>query len=179
MVFKSSKFRNCFSPVFKMGSCTLTTCSAFTYLGHEISNDRSDNLDIARQSRSIYARGNMLIRNFSKCSVNSKLLLFKTYCTSLYTAHLWSTFTKAAMRKLTVAYHGVLKMMLNLPRYYSNTTLFVNVGIPTFQELLRKTVFGFKSRIECSNNLLIRHINERNVENPSTLMQLWRKLLYV
>ena len=162
-----------------MGSCTLTMCSSFTYLGHEISDDRSDNLDIARQCRSIYAKGNMLIRNFSKCSVNAKLLLFKTYCTCLYTAHLWSTFTKAAMRKLTVAYHGVLKMMLNVPRYHSNTMLFVNVGIPTFQELLRKTVFGFKSRIECSNNLLIRHINERNVENPSTLMQHWMKLLYV
>jgi len=121
----------------------------------------------------------MLIRNFSKCFVNSKLLLFKTYCISLYTAHLWSTFTNAAMRKLTFAYHGVLKMLLNVPRYHSNTTLFVNVGIPTFQELLRKTVFGFKSRIECSNNLLIRHINTSDVENPSTLMQFWRKLLYV
>ncbi len=179
MVFKSSTFRNCLVPTFIMGSCTLDICSSFTYLGHIITSDRKDNDDISRQCRSIYARGNMLVRNFSKCSVDVKLLLFKTYCTSLYTAQLWANYTQASLRKLSVAYHSILKMLLNLPRWYSNSMLFVNVGVPTFQELLRRYVFGFKSRIECSDNNLIACINERNLTYPSSLTQLWNKLLHI
>ena len=179
MIFKSSTFRHCLVPTFTMGSCNLELCSTFTYLGHVITSDRKDNDDIFRQCRSIYARGNMLIRNFSSCSAGVKILLFKTYCTSLYTAHLWSNYTLASLKKLAVAYHCVLKMLLNVPRWYSNSTLFVNVGVPSFQELHRRYIFGFKSRVECSENQLIACINDHNRTNPSTLFKLWEKLLYV
>ena len=64
-------------------------------------------------------------------------------------------------------------------RWYSNSMLFVNVGLPTFQELLRRYIFGFRCRIECSDNTLIACINERNRTNPSTLIQLWNKLLNI
>ena len=162
-----------------MGSSFLENCSTFTYLGHVITCDRKDNEDISRQCRSIYARGNMLIRNFSKCSINVKVLLFKTYCTSLYTAQLWANYTQASMRKISVAYHNILKMMLNLPRWHSNSMLFVNIGIPTFQELYRRCIFGFKSRIECSNNSLVTCINAHNCTEPSSLSKFWTKVLFI
>ena len=51
------------------------------YLGVIMSEHNSDN-DLKRQMRKFYANANMLIRKFSKCSVNVKCYLFKTYCST-------------------------------------------------------------------------------------------------
>ena len=53
------------------------------YLGTTISIKNSD-LDLKRQMRKLYANANLLLRKFSKCSVNVKCYLFKTYCSNLY-----------------------------------------------------------------------------------------------
>ena len=37
----------------------------YKYLGHIIANDLHDDADISRQTRSLYARANMLLRKFS------------------------------------------------------------------------------------------------------------------
>ena len=99
MVFKAHSYRKCDTPSFFMGKHKLKVCESYKYLGHFISCDRSDNLDIARQLRSIYAKGNSLIRTFYKCSDSVKITLFNSYCSSMYTAQLWRNFTKAALRK--------------------------------------------------------------------------------
>ena len=43
----------------------------------------------------------MLIRKFSKCSVNAKCYLFKTYCSTMYCSALWFNSTKTALRGCT------------------------------------------------------------------------------
>ena len=40
-----------------------------------------------------------------------------------------------------------LRRILNLPKYNSASEMFVNLNIPSFDELLRKFVYSFKSRI--------------------------------
>ena len=47
------------------------------------------NCCLKRQMRKFYANANMLIRTFSKCSVNVKCYLFKTYCSTMYCSDLW------------------------------------------------------------------------------------------
>ena len=140
MLFKSRLFRNCISPTFKLGLHNLEVCTSYKYLGHFICNNRNDDTDIFRQCRSIYAKGNSLIRRFHSCSDQVKVTLFKAHCTSLYSSYLWSCYSQTAIRKLTVAYHGVLKKFLNFPRCTSNSLLFVFFGVPTFQELNRKYI---------------------------------------
>ena len=135
------------SPIFHMGNVALDECLSYKYLGHFINYDMKDNVDILRQCRSIYAKGNLLVRNFHRCSVEIKAMLFTMICGSLYTPQLWGNFTQATMRKLTVAYHGIFKKMLNLPRLTSNSVTFVNCNVLTFQEVLRKVIFSFCSRI--------------------------------
>ena len=46
------------------------------YLGHVISADMKDDLDIMRQCRQLYAQGNALARRFHMCSDNVKVTLF-------------------------------------------------------------------------------------------------------
>ena len=57
------------------------------YLGHVISADMKDDLDIMRQCRQLYAQGNA--RRFHMCSDNVKVSLFHSYCSSLFTSQLW------------------------------------------------------------------------------------------
>ena len=70
-----------------------------------MSEHNSDN-DLKRQMRTFYTNANMLlIRKFSKCSVNVKCYLFKTYCSTIYCSALWFNSTKTALTKLKIAYN--------------------------------------------------------------------------
>ena len=46
------------------------------YLGHVISADMKDDLDIMRQCRQLYAQGNALARRFHMCSGTVKVTIF-------------------------------------------------------------------------------------------------------
>ena len=81
------------------------------YLRITISTKNSD-LDLKRQMRKIYANTNLLLRKFSKCSVDVKCHLFKTYCSNLYCAPMC---TKTALKKLKVAYNNSLRRFMILP----------------------------------------------------------------
>ena len=85
------------------------------YLGVIMSEHNSDN-DLKRQMRKFYANANMLIRNFSKCSVNVKCYLFKTYCSTMDCSALWFNSTKTALTKLKIAYNNSLRRLLGLPK---------------------------------------------------------------
>ena len=176
MVFKSRTYRNCPVPTFNIGGRILKSCATYKYLGHMITESRSDSDDIYRQCRSIYAKGNSLVRTFYKCSDPVKITLFKAYCSSLYTAELWCNYPKYALRKLTVAYHSVFKKLLNYPRNTSNSMLFVYYEVPTFQELLRKNIFGFRNRLTSCENTIVKNIVD--CENESSLNTRWNSLLY-
>ena len=89
------------------------------YLGHHISNDLHDDLDIRRQCRAINVRGNILFRKFHMCSVSVKLKLFNSYCASMYTPHLWWNYKKMSICKLQITYHNILKMNIGLSKFES------------------------------------------------------------
>jgi hypothetical protein len=178
LIFKSKSFKNCISCNFRMGDVTLEECSSYQYLGHFITNDCKDNMDILRQCRSVYAKGNNLIRNFHKCTVPIKALLFKMYCGSLYTAQLWSHFTSYVYKKLAVAYHGVFKKMLNLPRWASNSSVFASHNVPSFQEVIRRNVYSFYTRVTVCNNRLVANVINNIYSEDSTLQKRWHALLH-
>ena len=69
------------------------------YIGHFLTSELSDDLDIRRQCRVLYVRGNMYVVNFT-CSVPVKLKLFNSHCSSLYAPHLWWNYKKMAVTKV-------------------------------------------------------------------------------
>ena len=105
-------------------------------------------LDLKRQKTRFYANTNMLLRKFVKC------YLFKTYCCNLYCAPFWYDSTKTAMKNLKVAYNNSLRRLLGLPSHNSASSMFVNLNIPSFGELLRKYVYNFRNRLETSDNVI-------------------------
>ena len=73
------------SPSFYLDQMKIPTVDQCRYLGITISTNNSD-VDLKRQMRKLYANVNLLLRKFSKCSVDVKCFLFKTYCSNLYCA---------------------------------------------------------------------------------------------
>ena len=86
--------------------------------------------------RKMYANANLLLRKFSKCSVNVKCYLFKTYCSNLYCAPMWFDCTKTTSTKLKAAYNISLGRFMVLPWYNDASDMFVKLNITSFGELL-------------------------------------------
>ena len=143
-----------------------------------MSKHNSDN-DLKRQMRKFYANANMLIRKFSKCSVNVKCYLFKTYCSTMYCSALWFNSTKTPLTKLQIAYNNSLRRLLGLPKYNSASEMFVNLGILSFGELFRKFVFSLKTRISVSHNSCLQSIYNSEIPLFSKIWAWWDVILTI
>ena len=109
-------------PVFYIQNNIIERKTKAKYLGHIISDDMSDDADVFREVKCLYIRGNIISRKFANCSINVKLVVFKTYCSCLYTAQLWGTCLSRTMNRLKVAYNDSLRMVLGI---YQGTAVLV------------------------------------------------------
>ena len=62
-----------------------------------------------KQFRSLYSKSNSVIRMLNHCTVDVKLLLIKSYCTSfyMYCGYLWSDYKSMTFSKLRVAFNNI------------------------------------------------------------------------
>ena len=148
------------------------------YLGVIVSEHNSDN-DLKRQIKKFYANANMLIRKFSKCSVNIKCYLLKTYCSTMYCSALWFNSTKSALTKLKIAYNNSYVDYLVYQNYSSANEMFVNLGILSLGELLRKFVFSLKTRISVSHNSCLQSIYNSEIPLFSKIWAWWDIILTI
>ena len=153
LCFKRKELKVCSPSVF-LGKSKILMVEQCRYLGTTISIKNSD-LDLKRQMTKMYANANVLLRKFSKCSINVKCYLFKIYCSNLYCAPMWFDCTKTALKKLKVAYNNSLRRFMGLPWHNSASEMFVNLNIKSFGEMLRSFVYSFRSRIMISWNLML------------------------
>ena len=116
-------------PMFKLNDVHLKEVDSIKYLGHIVRNDLTDDLDIERQCRQLYAQGNMILRRFYMCDPAVKMTLFRSYCSPLYTAQLWWSHKKSTMNKLYVTHHNIFKLFLGLSKYESTSTLCTETGV--------------------------------------------------
>ena len=155
MTCRTRDDKNLSFPSFYLAGQVLPVCSKAKYLGHVINDQLTDDDDLYRQRRTLYAQANMLGRKFHFCSVDVKANLFRAYCTPLYTSPLWVKFKKASMHKLQVAYNDCLRILLKKPRWSSASEMFCNLGISTFQALRRNLMYRFMCRLNESQNSFI------------------------
>ena len=64
-------------PTFSLNSVQIPVVNTFKYLGHILAGNGSDDENIERQRKKIYAHGNAILRKFYMCSVEVKIMLFK------------------------------------------------------------------------------------------------------
>ena len=111
-------------------------------------------IDVARQTRymrAIYFATQLQVLSSVKCT------MFQLYCSNVYCCQLWFNSTKRSLIKLSTSYStgSVVCRLLCISKPYSATNMFVSRSIPSFAELLCKSIYNFKTRIEFSSNSII------------------------
>ncbi len=159
----------------------LYVCTTVKYLGHFINNEMSDDDDMYRQRRKLYAQANILVRKFYMCSDEVKINLFRAYCTSLYTAPLWFKFKKESLCKLQVAYNDCMRILLKKTRWCSASDLFCKARVQSFPALMRNLMYTFICRLDNSRNTIIMLLtNPRltEVRYQSSMRKYWHNCLF-
>ena len=172
--------RNNFNPIISLGGNQLYFVRNITYLGHLLCFNliKSDNENIYKQYRALRCiRSNVLCRKFSKCSDSVKVYLFKSYCMSFYCSTLWFNYTKRTFNSLKVCYNNYLRMLMKLSKFCSASDMFVNCGLPSFGEFMRKSIYSFMLRINVSDNLIVKNVCDKLLFN-SKLYVSWSDILH-
>jgi len=143
-------------PNFTPSGVALNVVDSCKYLGHIIFSVNDDDQDIARQMSLLYARANMLIQKFSKCSRDVKLCLFRAYCTQFYGAELWQCFRSSVLQRFEAAYVKCVKMLFGFARRDSVTAMFYELGLPTFKTIIHNAKVKMDSCLKVHSNVLIR-----------------------
>ena len=116
----------------------------------------TDDADMMRQRRQLYALGSVLSRRFHMCSIEVKNTLSRSFCTPMYTCQLWWNFSVQSMHKLNVAYNNAFRVMLHhLPTYCSASLMFVVNRVPNCRAVIRNQIYGFMKRLVSSSNALV------------------------
>ena len=184
VIRRSNILKNTIVSPFYLCNEKLTEVQDTKYLGHYITADGKDDLDINRACRQLYAQGNSLIRKCSMCTEKVKVKLFQTYCSQFYCAHLWRfNKTSKMYRKINVAYNNVFRSFLRIPRDENGrpcmaSGMFVTRKLKSFQEIVRTVVYKFTNRLDASDNLLVKSTLYINVKNKSKLRKHWNGLLF-
>ena len=114
-----------------------------------------DDDDMLRQMRTLYIRSNNLLRTFYHCSIDVKLELFRSFCTSFYCCYLLTAYNESTFSKLRVAFNNAYRRALILPWRFSASAMYANFGIQNFESVIRKSTLGFTQRLAKSTNSLI------------------------
>ena len=144
---KTSKLQSL--PDIRLDQCRIEYVNQFKYLGHIIDSTFTDDSDISKEIRNLYARGNMLTKQFKCIGDEVKIQLFKTYCYPLYCSSLWNNYRAASLRRLRVAYNAIFRRLLGIrlwdpegEQLRSMSAIFVQSGVGSFQELIRYTSYS-------------------------------------
>ena len=174
MICRTKEDKCLMFPPFKLAGNILRVLSKYKYLGHLITDQLKDDLDVYRQCRSLYAQANSLARKFGGCTDRVKVALFRAYCTPLHNAHLWSSFSKASLHKLQVAYNDALRILLRRPRWCSASEMFVAAGVNTLQATMRNVMYKFICRLNNSENYIIMALTSIKFSTTRYKSKLWK-----
>ena len=142
-------------PTVYLNNTPLTYVDCHKYLGVVLSKDLSDNLDLLRQVKSIYSRGNEIIKEFTHCSVDVKLKLFHSYCGNFYGCNLWVNYNRNEYKKVKVAYNTVYRKLMKIKDVKTTTYNMLENGVNAFSVIVRKSLYSLYKRIYNSDNLLV------------------------
>ena len=158
---------------FYMGGVPIVTVEQVKYLGHYITEDPTNDVDIARQNRALCCQGNMVLHKFHMCSVDVKLALFRAYCTSMYCSHLWWSFRKETMTRFVTCYHNLLKRALGLSKFGSTSATCAYFRVSSCEAVIRGLVYRFMTRVETRTNGIMSAICLSRLRYQSKIRRSW------
>ena len=130
-----------------IGGKILNVVTAFSYLGHIICDDLSDEADLKAKSRQMYAKSNTLRNKFHMCSTAVRVKLFTAYFNNVYMCALWVNYRKTAFQQFKVAYNNSYRILNRLPMRCSASNMFANGNVNSCACVLRKSIYSLMTRI--------------------------------
>lgn len=161
MMFKARDINYSDVPNVSLCGAPLTFVNKFKYLGHWVTDDLRDNVDIERERRSLAVRCNMLVRRFARCTNQVKVTLFKAFCQSFYTCSLWTSFTQRAYSDLRVQYNNAFRILLGRPWRCSASGMFASANTDDFYAIIRKRTASMVARLRTAANSLLNVFRDR------------------
>ena len=130
--------------------------SRFKYLGHIVSNGLSDDDEIEREICNMFVRCNTLTPKFSKCSLNVKVTVFRSYCLCLYDIALWNVYKTGSLLKFRSCYQCA-KLFFKYRKYDSVTCtcMLLETGLPSFETIISNANHVFNSKWSSCSNVLV------------------------
>jgi hypothetical protein len=159
MCVKPRRFKKLIVPNICLNGKVLNLVNKHKYLG--VLNDKfNDDDDLRRQTRSIYSRGNVIVKWFKQCNDEVKSQLFKSYCSNFYCSQLWSEqkYLVSTIRTVNVAFKRIFRALFGIKRE-SIAAKMLQLNCNPFNVIQRKLIYSFKERIEKSENVLVKTIN--------------------
>jgi len=100
------------------------------------------------------------INKNSYLSVNNKLLIHKTIFQPilLYGAPIWHDCAKTHISRLQVAQNKVLKLMLNLPFYFSTKKLHEKANVDLVDTMAKSIFDKFNNKLQFSDKILVKDL---------------------
>jgi len=142
-------------PMLQIGLSYIKYVQQFKYLGHIITNGLTDDEDIGREIKNMFARTNILMRKFSKCSSSVKKVLFKSFCLCFYDIALWKYYNISSMTRFRYCYNRCMKLFFGYSRYYSVTSMLLDLNLPSFDTIMHNSILQFMDSLNrCNNNLV-------------------------
>ena len=179
MIFQSLTFKLRKIPKLYLNDKVLKYVDAHKYLGVFLCSHCKDDDDIQRQTRNFYMQANILLRKFYHCSYDVKLMLFNSYCSSMYCASLWTRYCKRSISKLRVSYNNAFRRLFGYALDCSASNMLVSNHVNTFDSMWRKHIFNLYTRLGQCNNVLITTVLSSDIFHTSAIHRHWHKMLYL
>ena len=138
-----------------------------------IHNSLKDDLDVKKQLQKFNTVGNVVIRKFGVCSNEVKRIIFRAHCSSVYCGYLWTEYNAMSLKKLRVCHNDILRRLTGISRWSSATAMFASEHLDNLDVILRKLSCRFRSRIQDSDNCILKAIYESNYFMNSRLYTKW------
>jgi len=179
LCIRPKQFKSLTVPNVRLYNKDLKWVDECKYLGIFLTSNCSDIRDIRRQLRSLYARGNVLIRKFGKCSLPVKLQLFKSYLSNMYCIHLWNNYRQSDINRIKVAYNNVYRKLMAVNTICSISGQYVQNNVDSFQVIRRKSITSFRNRLfNCDNSFVGAIITTTHFIHSSRLQLTWQNLVF-
>ena len=157
--YKGSKRVTYMFPSFTLDGCPILVVDNCKYLGHFLSSKDDDDVDILHQNRLLYARTNLHIRKFGRCSKEVKLCLFKAYCMNFYGESLWECYSTTVLKRFEASYVKCIKMFFGYDKYHSVTMMLLDLGLPTMTTILHNAKVRLRICVTDHVNKLVAYVH--------------------
>jgi len=144
-------------PSLQVGGSDIEYVDSWTHLGHVLSSDFRDNMDIEHRRVQTVKQINDLLSYFGKLDAIVKLQLLYSYCSSLYGSELWDL-SCSAIDVLCVSWRRALKNVWKLPLNTHGNVIYALSCVRPIEVELKCRVLNFVLKCLNSNVDLVRSV---------------------